>query len=156
PTSQGIPPQALDTQQRRRLSLPHLLLGGCPILASNLGFDGCPFLPLVGVQFCDPSLRVRAIAVSAVLSGLAAPPGAADAAGAHVVEEVVVTASVTETPRRQIGTAVSVISGPEIELRGYHSLADVLRTQPGIGVSNSGGRGHSTALRIRGEEAFRT
>jgi vitamin B12 transporter len=102
------------------------------------------------------SLRVRAIAVSAVLSGLAAPPGAADAAGAHVVEEVVVTASVTETPRRQIGTAVSVISGPEIELRGYHSLADVLRTQPGIGVSNSGGRGHSTALRIRGEEAFRT
>ncbi|MGB7214578.1 MAG: TonB-dependent receptor plug domain-containing protein, partial [Gammaproteobacteria bacterium] len=102
------------------------------------------------------SLRVRAIAVSAVLSGLAAPLGAADAAGAHVVEEVVVTASVTETPRRQIGTAVSVISGPEIELRGYHSLADVLRTQPGIGVSNSGGRGHSTALRIRGEEAFRT
>src|SRR5690606_40146385 len=76
------------------------------------------------------SLRVRAIAVSAVLSGLAAPPGAADAAGAHVVEEIVVTASVTETPRRQIGTAVSVISGPEIELRGYHSLADVLRTQP--------------------------
>src|SRR5690606_13665813 len=60
------------------------------------------------------------------------------------------------TPKRQIGTAVSVISGAEIELRGYNSLADVLRTQPGIGVSNSGGPGQTTALRIRGEEAYRT
>lgn len=97
-----------------------------------------------------------AVAVSAALSALAAAPGIAEAQPADGLEEVIVTASVVETPRRQIGTAVSVISGPEIELRGYNTLAEVLRTQPGIGVSNSGGTGHSTALRIRGEEGFRT
>jgi vitamin B12 transporter len=72
------------------------------------------------------------------------------------LEEIVVTSSIIETPRRQIGTAVSVISGDEIELRGYDSIADLLRTQPGIGVSNAGGIGKTTTLRIRGEENFRT
>ncbi|HEY8521509.1 MAG TPA: TonB-dependent receptor [Gammaproteobacteria bacterium] len=71
-------------------------------------------------------------------------------------EVIVVTASLIEQPLRQVGTAVSVLDGPEMELRGYHTLADALRTQPGIGVSNSGGPGKSTTLRIRGEEAFRT
>src|SRR5690606_27531351 len=51
---------------------------------------------------------------------------------------------------------VSVVDAEEIELRAYHSVADVLRTQPGIGVSNTGGAGKSTSLRIRGEEGYRT
>jgi vitamin B12 transporter len=72
------------------------------------------------------------------------------------LEELIVTSSIIETPRRQIGTAVSVIGADDIELRGYDSIADVLRTQPGIGVSNSGGPGKATSLRIRGEESFRT
>lgn len=72
------------------------------------------------------------------------------------LDEIVVTSSIIATPRRQIGTAVSVIERDEMELRGYESLADVLRTQPGVGVTNSGGLGKPTALRIRGEESFRT
>jgi vitamin B12 transporter len=75
---------------------------------------------------------------------------------AERLEEIVVTSSLIETPRRQIGTAVSVVPADDIALRGYDSIADVLRTQPGIGVSNSGGPGKTTALRIRGEESFRT
>ena len=71
-------------------------------------------------------------------------------------EEIVVTSSIIAQPRRQIGTAVSVIDFDEIELRGYTDLADVLRTQAGIGVSNSGGPGKPTAVRIRGEESYRT
>jgi vitamin B12 transporter len=71
-------------------------------------------------------------------------------------EEVVVTGQLIEVPRRQLGTAVSIITSDEIELRGYHSLADVLRTQPAIGVSNAGGVGKTTTLRIRGEESYRT
>jgi len=86
----------------------------------------------------------------------AAGPGVVHAQGASRLEEIVVTSSVVETPRRQIGAAVSVIDGGEIELRGYHSLADVLRTQPGISVTTSGGQGKTTSLRIRGEEAHRT
>jgi vitamin B12 transporter len=103
----------------------------------------------------DAVLRPGAVAASAALSVLAMASEAEAQAGS-ALEEVVVTSSIIETPRRQIGTAVSVIDGAEIELRGYYSLADVLRTHPGIGVSNSGGAGHSTSLRIRGEEAFRT
>jgi vitamin B12 transporter len=100
-------------------------------------------------------VRPSVVAVSAALYLSAAAEADAQPA-ADVLEEVIVTSSIVETPRRQIGTAVSVISGAEIELRGYNSLADVLRTQPGIGVSNSGGPGQTTALRIRGEEAYRT
>jgi vitamin B12 transporter len=72
------------------------------------------------------------------------------------MEEMIVSSSRIEMPLRQIGTSVSVINGEEIQLRGYNSLADVLRTQPGIAVSNSGGLGKNTSLRIRGEEGFRT
>lgn len=71
-------------------------------------------------------------------------------------EEIIVTSSILEQPRRQIGTAVSVIDFDEIELRGYNALEEVLRTQTGIGVSNSGGPGKSTTIRIRGEEGYRT
>ena len=71
-------------------------------------------------------LPVAALSVS--LAGAQAPP-----------EEIVVTSSLVAQPRRQIGTAVSVLDAAELELRGYNDLVSALRTQPGIGVSNSGG-----------------
>jgi vitamin B12 transporter len=89
----------------------------------------------------------------AVGAALAASSGAAQQAAP---EEIVVTSSIIAQPRRQIGTAMSVIDFDDVELRGYTDLADVLRTQAGIGVSNSGGPGKPTAVRIRGEEHFRT
>lgn len=95
-------------------------------------------------------------AVGACALCAAASPLGALAQRQVPMEEVVVTSSIVETPRRQIGAAVSVIDSGEIELRGYHSMADVLRTQPGIGVTTSGGQGKTTALRIRGEEGYRT
>jgi vitamin B12 transporter len=99
-----------------------------------------------------------AVAIATALCGLTTVPvvSHAQSASTERPEEIVVTSSMLPTPKRQIGTAVSVIDGAAIELRGYDSLADVLRTQPGIGVSNSGGPGKSTTLRIRGEEGYRT
>jgi vitamin B12 transporter len=91
--------------------------------------------------------------LAAAGAALAASSGAAQQAPP---EEIVVTSSIIAQPRRQIGTALSVIDFDDIELRGYSDLADVLRTQAGIGVSNSGGPGKPTAVRIRGEEHFRT
>ena len=94
----------------------------------------------------------------AVVAAWAAAPqlGRAQAPTAERPEVIVVTSSMIPQPRRQIGTAVSVIDFDDIELRGYTDVADVLRTQTGIGVSNSGGPGKATAVRIRGEESFRT
>lgn len=72
------------------------------------------------------------------------------------LEELVVTSSRVETPLRQLGTSVSVLTAEQIQASGFHSLADVLRTTPSIAVSRNGGPGKVTSLRIRGEEGFRT
>ncbi|HEY9183462.1 MAG TPA: TonB-dependent receptor [Gammaproteobacteria bacterium] len=100
----------------------------------------------------------RSIVTTAAFAVLAALPrvGAAQNAPPQRLEEIVVTSSMVAQTRRQIGTAVSVVDIEEIELRGYASLAEVLRTQTGIGVTNAGGPGKSTAVRIRGEDSFRT
>tara|TARA_R110002049_G_scaffold84341_1_gene214622 strand:+ start:3334 stop:5220 length:1887 start_codon:yes stop_codon:yes gene_type:complete len=74
----------------------------------------------------------------------------------HALEEVIVTSSGIPMPLRRVGTSVSVVTAQEIERLGYNSLVDILRTQPGIGVSNQGGTGGVTSLRIRGEENYRT
>lgn len=72
------------------------------------------------------------------------------------LEEIVVTSSRVEMPLRQVGTSISVINAVEIQQRGFTSLYEVLRSQPAIAVSNAGGTGSSSALRIRGEEGYRT
>jgi vitamin B12 transporter len=90
------------------------------------------------------------------LATLALLPFGAFAQTPAAPEEIVVTGSIVPTPKREIATAVTVLEGGEIELRGYDNLADVLRTQPGIAVTNTGGAGQPTALRIRGEEGYRT
>tara|TARA_R110002167_G_scaffold360020_1_gene577364 strand:- start:24 stop:1154 length:1131 start_codon:yes stop_codon:yes gene_type:complete len=59
-------------------------------------------------------------------------------------------------PIREIATSVSIVTRQDIEARGYINLADVLRTQPSISVTNSGSAGSATSLRIRGEEGYRT
>jgi vitamin B12 transporter len=80
----------------------------------------------------------------------------AQSAAAEPPEEIIVTSSLIPQPKREIGTAVSVLDFGEMQLRGYTEVADALRTQPGISVSNSGGVGKSTTVRIRGEDSYRT
>jgi vitamin B12 transporter len=72
------------------------------------------------------------------------------------LEEIVVTSSRVPMPMRQIGTSISVVTQEQIAERGFSSLYDVLRSQPSIGVTNAGGAGKATSLRVRGEEGFRT
>lgn len=72
------------------------------------------------------------------------------------LEEVVVTSSRTEVSQRSVGVAVSVIDQDDIAKMGFLSLTDMLRTQPGIAVSNAGGLGKQSSVRIRGEESYRT
>lgn len=78
------------------------------------------------------------------------------AAQENRLEEIVVSSSRVAMPLRQIGTSVTVLTQDDIELRGLNSLSDILRTTTAIGVSRNGGPGQATALRIRGEEGFRT
>nr|WP_243749384.1 TonB-dependent receptor [Pseudoteredinibacter isoporae] len=59
-------------------------------------------------------------------------------------------------PLKQQSAAISIITAEQIERRGHASLMDVLRNEPAINVSNAGGPGKVSALRIRGEEGYRT
>lgn len=73
-----------------------------------------------------------------------------------IPEELLVTASRTATPLQQVGASVSVLDRSDIERLGYVRVQDILRTLPSIQVSSNGVMGSSSALRIRGEEGFRT
>jgi vitamin B12 transporter len=103
-----------------------------------------------------PGRSTAATRAVVTLTTIAWAPTVAAQNASPVLDELVVTASIVATPLRQVGAAVDVLPGAELTLRGYPSLADALRTQPGIAVSNSGGAGKNTVVRIRGEDHYRT
>lgn len=72
------------------------------------------------------------------------------------LETLVVVASRTETPLREVATSVSVLDETYIEAQGFASLEDVLRSLPAVTVSNSGGQGKASSLSVRGESGYRT
>lgn len=97
-----------------------------------------------------------------LLPGLASTIAMLAGTGLHAQEsnselqEVVVVSSRTEVPLRQIGTSVSVLDEEQIEAYGNFALTDILRQTPSVGSSRNGVPGSTTALRIRGEEGYRT
>lgn len=72
------------------------------------------------------------------------------------LEQIVVIANRIPVPVKQIGTSVSVIDADAILEHGNVSLKDILRQSAAVGGSNYGGTGAISAIRIRGEEGFRT
>jgi len=72
------------------------------------------------------------------------------------LEEIIIISSRVETPLREVATSVSAITREDIDVRGFSGVANVLRYEPGISVTNNGGAGKATSLSIRGERGFRT
>jgi vitamin B12 transporter len=72
------------------------------------------------------------------------------------LETITVVSSKVPLSFRELATSVSLITKEDIDARGNASLADIMSHEVGIGVSNSGGVGKNTTLRIRGEDGFRT
>ena len=68
-------------------------------------------------------------------------------------QQIVVTATKTETPLAQVGSDVTVISGEELAHEGAEGTADALRRIAGLTVSESGGTGQITSLFLRGGES---
>jgi len=97
------------------------------------------------------------LTLSALATAINAAAQTSESSGTTAkIDEIVVTSSRVEQPLREVGTSISVFSENDLSAIGSTDLADVLRTAPGIGVSNSGGLGKPTTLRIRGEEGYRT
>src|SRR4051795_779121 len=77
------------------------------------------------------------------------------AANAQTVlpELVVVSPSLVPFEASKTGSSVTATSGEQARNSGFSPLSDVMRTFPGIHVSQSGSRGSLTQFRVRGAEA---
>ncbi|MDG2251137.1 MAG: TonB-dependent receptor [Gammaproteobacteria bacterium] len=93
---------------------------------------------------------------SSITSGLFIPGQAQEPTQTETLEELIVVANRIPQPIRQIGTSVSVLTEDMLKAHGNFSLANILRQSPAITVTTNGGMGATSALRIRGEEGFRT
>ncbi|KKC27577.1 TonB-dependent receptor plug domain-containing protein [Sphingomonas sp. SRS2] len=71
-------------------------------------------------------------------------------------ETIVVTASRSEQKLSEVGKSISVIDIDTIERRQTASVADLLRTMPGITIQRNGGLGTITSVFIRGAQSDQT
>jgi vitamin B12 transporter len=69
------------------------------------------------------------------------------------LEELVVTAGLQPVSLRDVASSVTVITREEIEQKQVKYLSDLLRDVPGFSVSQAGGAGSQTQVRVRGAEA---
>ncbi len=104
----------------------------------------------------EPSIYVRALLVaSGVLLAWMVGPGrghAEETSTEEVVktEEVVVSATKTEIPVKQVTSAVEIITGEQLQQRRVKTVAEALRLAQGLAVFQSGGPGTLVDVRMRG------
>jgi vitamin B12 transporter len=67
--------------------------------------------------------------------------------------QIVVSAGQAPMEASRVGASVTVISGEELREKQIPTVAEALRSVPGVEVDQSGGRGALTQVRIRGDEA---
>ena len=69
---------------------------------------------------------------------------------------MVVTATRTETPEDEVGSAITVITAKDISDKNINNVADALRTVPGLDVVRSGSVGQQTSVFLRGANSNHT
>ena len=77
----------------------------------------------------------------------------ADQEPRYVFDTIVVTASRTETPLKQVSSSMAVITADEIERSGETTVAGVLRDVGGLNMAQTGGTGRAASVFLRGAES---
>jgi vitamin B12 transporter len=96
---------------------------------------------------------VRSSFLHALSTSVLAGGGIAAAQAQSVaLPTLVVSASQFPIEAAKVGASVTALSGEELRAKGIETLADALRTVPGVAVSQSGTRGSLTEVRLRGGE----
>ena len=72
------------------------------------------------------------------------------------LEEVVVTATKTPLPLKQVTSAVQVVTAEELQKQQIKTVADALRLSQGLAVFGSGGPGTEVTVRMRGGSPSQT
>lgn len=89
-----------------------------------------------------------------IVAGLFAPVAAFAASLAEApVETIIVTAYRTPQALDRVGSAVSIVSRDNIDVRQNALAADALRSVPGLAIARTGPIGSQTQIRMRGAEA---
>ncbi|MCP3961733.1 MAG: TonB-dependent receptor [bacterium] len=99
---------------------------------------------------------VAALAVVTLQAQEADPVDETPAVTTTVEERIVVTADRLEKSPREVGSSVTVITAEEIELKRKSSVAELLRSVPGVEVVRGGGPGQVTSVFIRGGNSSHT
>jgi vitamin B12 transporter len=97
-------------------------------------------------------MRTRVLAAGLLL--LASPPLHAQTSTAG--DEVVVTANRVPTRAEQVGGAVTVITGAEMERRQIRTVVEALQAVPGLNAPQLGGTGSQTSVFLRGGNSNQT
>lgn len=74
----------------------------------------------------------------------------------YKLEEIVVSATRTETAYKEIASSITIITAEEIESKQVTLLLDVLRTVPALDVVQLGGPGGQTSIFMRGAHSNHT
>ncbi|MCV6595832.1 MAG: TonB-dependent receptor [Mangrovicoccus sp.] len=87
---------------------------------------------------------------------LAMQPALAQDSEPFELDPIIISGGLTPIAAQKYGRAVSVITSEDLERRQIAHAADALRALPGVAVSQSGGAGGFTQVRIRGAEGNHT
>jgi vitamin B12 transporter len=128
-----------------------------PFFWNTLAADLLGTGALFGLDALSRRSRRRALArVAAVLVFAAGGARAAAQQAAPVKETVVVTATAAAEEESAVGAATTVITRERIENEGFRTVAEVLRSVPGVDIVRSGSDGSVTFAQIRGANSTQT
>ena len=128
-----------------------------PFFWNTLAADLLGTLTFFGLDALSRRSRRRALTRIAVfILAWAAAPGAFARQGAPVNETVVVTATAAAEDEPAIGAATTVITRERIERGGFRTVAEALRSVPGVDIVRSGSDGAVTFAQIRGANSTQT
>jgi vitamin B12 transporter len=96
---------------------------------------------------------VRTRLIAAVLIAGAVPLSAQQPDDTVRLSPIVVTATRLPTPLASTASAVTVLTGDELRSRGVGTVAEALRSVPGVDVVETGPFGGTTSLFLRGGES---
>ncbi|MGC9387212.1 MAG: TonB-dependent receptor, partial [Hydrogenovibrio sp.] len=77
--------------------------------------------------------------------------GQLQAAETQSLDKIIVSANNTDQNAHSVTADYTVITRQEIEAKQYKTLADALKTVPGITVKSNGGYGTTTSIFMRGQ-----
>jgi vitamin B12 transporter len=100
------------------------------------------------------TIRNKAAGTAAVI--VLCCSSAARAQSPERLPDVVVTADRTAEPLSRTGSAISVVNSETIATSNPGSLVDAFRTVPGLDITETGGPGGTTSIRLRGGNTGQT